>query len=122
MSNYRRGIARLLLAWFGLWIVVGGYGYLKQDRASQEWLILSAQQRKADPGNWASLVREPQAAEMAFWSRQAHQGAGIIKAALFFGLFLPMIASVVGGLGYWIWRGFRPDAQLDATQVQHRAD
>lgn len=94
--NVRKGLTRLLIALVLPWELYWGFTFWSSYRTSNfvdEWL------RTHQSGHPSELTY----LEMG---TRAGQDA---SAAVWFGIVLPVLALVVGLVGYWVYRGFRPN-------------
>lgn len=97
LINRRKGLTRLAIVYFGVWVTIGLLGYIIQGDGEKQFLLIS----RADPNFQRS-------AELAIWNDQMQFGANMIQAAVLMGIMAPVAAAIVGVMGWWIYRGFKP--------------
>ncbi len=95
--NVRKGLKRVAVVYFTLCALAGLYGWYLYDTSQSGWL--EASRVNASPP------------EIRYWSQLFELAVNWLAGAFVFGIVVPVVAAIVGGVSYWIFRGFRPKAQ-----------
>ena len=93
--NVRKGLMAAVV-YFTLCALAGLYGWYLYDMSQDGWL--EASRANASPS------------EIRYWSQLFELAVDWMAGAFVFGILLPIVATIVGGIGLWIYRGFRPKA------------
>jgi hypothetical protein len=97
--NKRRGVKRLAIAvgvpWFGIWGLLGYVGYSNYE---------------SNEANWWKAERAEDWASMMTYSNGQEAAGNLMFKSILFGAVLPLFLLILGVLGYWVYRGFKPRA------------
>lgn len=94
-TNTKSGLKRLAIAvlvpWFGYWALLGIGSYRTLERINTE-------------------ISEP---NLPSWRSDMllqlnATATGNLQDALGYGLVYPIVALIIGCIGYWVYRGFKP--------------
>ena len=94
--NVRTGLKRLAIVYFSACILCGLYGWYLMSVATEGFL--NSSEAKAY-------------SELPYWNDLSATAINFIEGAVLFGIILPILALIVGSIGLWIYRGFKPKAR-----------
>lgn len=101
--NWGKGLRRTLLVYLGLCIIVGLAGWAIWDKANADWLYFARDAKVPYDRTTVTLLISAQ--------KRIDLGLSVMFGALFAGMVVPIAVAILTGLGWWIWRGFKPKAQ-----------
>lgn len=103
-ANRRRGFMRLGLAvgvlYFGWW----GLTYWLASNALPKYLRWSGE--ASAKGDWKAST---------IWMQSANDAGATMNQSLLWGVAVPIVLLIIGGLIYWIHRGFKPGLKVVPT-------
>jgi hypothetical protein len=103
--NRRRGLTRLGLVlatmYFGFWLLTWWFA----SSAVPKYLELTDEASKK--GDWKSVT---------LWMTAVNEQSNLINMSLTWGIGVPILALLVAGLIYWLYRGFRSRLSTTSTE------